>query len=97
MDRQTAVEPLIGHMKIGVLLGRNWLKGILGYAMDGEPFGEGHSLRMILASLRVAYFIFVGQPVLALWLVERGPHEPSDTLYPRARTIQGPLIPHVQG
>lgn len=52
LRRRSAIEPEIGHMKSEGLLGRNWLKGEAGDAMNALLCGAGHNLRKILAHLR---------------------------------------------
>ena len=52
LRRRAAVEPEIGHMKNDGLLGRNFLKGQAGDAMNAMLCGAGHNLRKILARLR---------------------------------------------
>lgn len=45
------MEPVIGHMKNDGHLGRNFLKGIAGDAMNALLCGAGHNLRKILRRL----------------------------------------------
>lgn len=52
LRRRSAVEPEIGHMKSDGLLGRNFLKGMIGDAVNAVLCGIGHNLRKILARLR---------------------------------------------
>ena len=52
LRRRSAVEPEIGHMKSDGLLGRNFLKGMKGDAMNALLCGAGHNLRKILARIR---------------------------------------------
>jgi len=52
LRRRAAVEPEIGHMKNDGLLGRNFLKGMAGDAMNAILCGAGHNLRKILAKVR---------------------------------------------
>ena len=52
LRRRSAVEPEIGHMKSDGLLGRNFLKGMQGDAMNALLCGAGHNLRKILARMR---------------------------------------------
>ena len=52
LRRRSAVEPEIGHMKNDGLLGRNFLKGMAGDAMNAILCGAGHNLRKILAKVR---------------------------------------------
>jgi IS5 family transposase len=53
LRRRSAVEPEIGHMKSDGRLGRNFLKGMQGDAMNALLCGAGHNLRKILARIRV--------------------------------------------
>lgn len=59
LRRRSAIEPEIGHMKSDGLLGRNFLKGMQGDAINALLCGAGHNLRKILARLRLLW----------LWLV----------------------------
>jgi len=52
LKRRNAIEPVIGHMKSDGRLGRNFLKGALGDAMNAVLCGAGHNLRIILRKLR---------------------------------------------
>lgn len=60
LRRRAAVEPEIGHMKADGLLGRNFLKGMQGDAMNAILCGVGHNLRKILARLRALCCLLVG-------------------------------------
>lgn len=51
LKRRNAVEPVIGHMKNDGSLGRNFLKGIAGDAINALMCGAGHNLRKILRQL----------------------------------------------
>jgi len=53
IKRRSAIEPMIGHMKMDGRLGRNPLKGALGDALHAVLCGAGHNLRLILAALRL--------------------------------------------
>ena len=53
LKRRNAIEPVIGHMKSDGRLGRNFLKGALGDAMNAVLCGAGHNLRIILRRLRL--------------------------------------------
>ena len=53
INRRSAIEPAIGHMKMDGRLGRNPLKGALGDAIHAVMCGAGHNLRLILAALRL--------------------------------------------
>jgi IS5 family transposase len=51
LKRRNAIEPVIGHMKNDGRLGRNFLKGTQGDAMNALLCGAGHNLRKILRRL----------------------------------------------
>jgi IS5 family transposase len=51
LKRRNAVEPVIGHMKNDGRLGRNFLKGEVGDAINALLCGAGHNLRKILRQL----------------------------------------------
>lgn len=53
LRRRSAIEPEIGHLKTDGLLGRNFLKGTKGDAMNAILCGAGHNLRKILARIRL--------------------------------------------
>lgn len=55
IKRRSAIEPMIGHMKSGGKLGRNWLKGRLGDALHAILCGAGHNIRLLLRRLRHFY------------------------------------------
>ena len=55
LKRRNAVEPVIGHMKADGRLGRNFLKGAQGDAMNALLCGAGHNLRKILRRLALLY------------------------------------------
>ena len=52
LKRRQAVEPVIGHLKSDGHLGRNWLKGTEGDAMNVLLACAGHNLRLILNWIR---------------------------------------------
>ena len=58
LRRRSAVEPVIGHMKNDGKLGRNYLLGMLGDAIDALLCGAGHNIRLILKKLREKLFLF---------------------------------------
>lgn len=66
MKRRSAIEPEIGHQKSDGKLGRNWLKGSKGDALNAMLCGMGHNLRKILAHLRRLYALIWAQLLLAL-------------------------------
>jgi IS5 family transposase len=53
MKRRAAIEPVIGHMKADGRLGRNYLLGTAGDAMNALLVAAGHNLRLILYWLRL--------------------------------------------
>jgi len=59
LKRRSAIEPMIGHMKEDGRLGRNYLLGSTGDAMNALLAAAGHNLRLILTCLGlfVAWFI----------------------------------------
>jgi len=67
LRRRSAVEPVIGHMKNGGKLGRNYLLGALGDAIDALFCGAGRNIRLILKKLREKLFLFWAGLLLAAW------------------------------
>jgi IS5 family transposase len=59
LRRRSAVEPVIGHMKNDGKLGRNYLLGTLGDAINALLCGAGHNIRLILKKLREKLFLFL--------------------------------------
>ncbi|VVE84553.1 hypothetical protein PSP31121_04809 [Pandoraea sputorum] len=57
--RRSAIEPAIGHMKAEGKLGRNWLKGSIGDALNAVLCGAGYNLRTILRKLRLFYALIL--------------------------------------
>jgi IS5 family transposase len=53
IKRRSATEPVIGHMKTGGRLGRNWLKVALGAALHAALCSAGHNVRLLLRALRL--------------------------------------------
>ncbi|BAJ79394.1 putative transposase [Acidiphilium multivorum AIU301] len=47
LRRRTAIEPVIGHMKTDGHLGRNFLLGVDGDAINAVLAGAGHNLRLL--------------------------------------------------
>jgi len=67
LKRRSAVEPVIGHMKIDGKLDRNWLQGEIGDKINALLCGAGHNIRIILRKLREAillFWVFLTQRVL---------------------------------
>lgn len=62
LRRRAAIEPELGHMKSDGLLGRNFLKGVLGDAQNVILCGAGHNMRKILAHLRALLRLLMGEP-----------------------------------
>lgn len=69
LRRRAAIEPEIGHMKADGLLGRNFLKGMQGDAINALLCGAGHNLRKILAHLRALLYLLNGRAKAALQAV----------------------------
>lgn len=59
MRRRSSIEPEIGHQKSDGKLGRNWLHGSQGDALNAMLCGMGHNLRKILARLRLSLYSWV--------------------------------------
>jgi len=59
LRRRSAIEPEIGHLKAEGLLGRNFLKGMAGDAINAVLCGAGHNLRKILARMRFGLYRWV--------------------------------------
>lgn len=59
------MEPEIGHMKADRLVGRNFLKGMAGDAINPILCRTGHNLRKILARLRALLFMLTGNALEA--------------------------------
>jgi IS5 family transposase len=53
LRRRSAIEPVIGHMKAEGHLGRCYLKGTAGDAVNAVLTAVGHNLRLVLAWLRI--------------------------------------------
>src|ERR1700748_3141135 len=52
LRRRSAIEPVIGHMKVDGRLDRNFLAGVCGDAINALLCGAGYNLRLILNHLR---------------------------------------------
>ncbi|MCL2458894.1 MAG: hypothetical protein FWF31_08665, partial [Desulfobulbus sp.] len=59
--------PVTGHMKNGGKLGRNYLLGALGGAINALLCGAGRNIRLILNKLREKLFLFFAGLLLAAW------------------------------
>jgi IS5 family transposase len=57
LRRRTAVEPMIGHLKGGHRLGRNFLKGIAGDQNNIISAAAGCNMSKLIAALFVLNFI----------------------------------------
>ena len=66
LRRRAAIEPELGHMKSDGLLGRNFLKGMVGNAQNVILCGAGHNMRKILAHLRALLRLLMGEPRKAI-------------------------------
>lgn len=78
MKRRSAIEPEIGHQKSDGKLGRNWLKGMQGDALNAMLCGMGHNLRKILAHLRRLFVLIWAH----LFLVLRPPNRENPSPSP---------------
>ena len=58
LKRRNAIEPIIGHIKHDGLMGRNYLKGSSGDAINAILAAAGHNLRIILRKLRLSWLYF---------------------------------------
>lgn len=58
LKRRQAIEPIIGHLKSDGRLGRNYLQGVVGDAMNILLCCAGHNLRMVLRVLRIFWRSF---------------------------------------
>ena len=61
LKRRNAIEPVIGHTKHDGLMGRNYLNGSAGDAMNAILAAAGHNLRIILRKLRLSWRHFLFQ------------------------------------
>jgi transposase, IS5 family len=59
LKRRNAIEPIIGHAKHDGLMGRNYLLGSRGDAMNAILAAAGHNLRIILRKLRLSWLGFL--------------------------------------
>jgi transposase, IS5 family len=59
LKRRNAIEPIIGHAKHYGLMGRNYLLGIQGDAMNATLAAAGHNLCIILRKLRLSWLRFL--------------------------------------
>jgi IS5 family transposase len=59
IKRRNAIEPIIGHLKNDGRMGRNYLKGVIGDAMNPILAAAGHNLRIILRKLRLFVLFFL--------------------------------------
>jgi len=66
LRRRAAIEPELGHMESDGLLGRNFLKGVVGDAQNVILSGAGHNMRKILAHLRALLRLLIGESRKAL-------------------------------
>ena len=60
LRRRSAIEPVIGHMKAEGHLGRCYLKGTAGDAANAILTAVSHSLRRVLAWLKILLWLIVG-------------------------------------
>ncbi len=67
LRRRSAIEPVIGHMKNGGRLDRNYLKGRDGDRINAILVGAGHNFRLLLKWLRLLFALILGwmMPMIA--------------------------------
>ena len=82
LRRRSAVEPEIGHLKADGRLGRNFLKGMEGDAVNGSSAASGN-LRKILARLRALLYL----------LPSRGSSRPSSPTRSPSASLNRPRRP----
>ena len=70
LKRRSVVEPLIGHLKNEGHLGRNYLYGKLGDAINALLVGAGYNFKLILRWLRI-FLAFLGGKVLQLFWISQ--------------------------
>ncbi len=58
IKRRSAIEPVIGHMKMDGKLGRNYLKGTLGNNINACLSGAGYNFRAILKKIKPFFRAF---------------------------------------
>jgi transposase, IS5 family len=63
LRRRSAIEPVIGHIKAEVYLGRCYLKATACDAANAILTAVGHNLRLVLAWLRILLRLIL----FALW------------------------------
>ena|ERR1022692_2348677 len=68
IKRRNAIEPVIGHLKNDGRLGRNYLKGVVGDAMNPILAAAGHNIRIILRKLRLSVRVFLAALIRLLQL-----------------------------
>jgi len=66
LRRRSAIEPEIGHLMSDGLLGRNFIKGTQGDAINAILCGAGHNLRKIMARIRALLCLLTRQARRAL-------------------------------
>lgn len=72
MRRRSSIEPEIGHQKADGKLGRNWLHGSQGDALNAMLCAMGHNLRKILARLRRSLYAWLLRRFPAIWKLDLG-------------------------
>jgi len=56
IKRRSAIEPIIGHMKMDGRLGRNAHKGAIGDAFQDVLCGSGHNIHLLFKNSRSCGF-----------------------------------------
>jgi IS5 family transposase len=73
LRRRNAVEPVIGHMKDDGHLGRNFLRGAEGDAINALPAAAGHNLRLLRRWLAWLLALLLSPPPIAQRATRAGP------------------------
>jgi len=73
LRRRSAIEPVIGHLKVDGKLERHWLKGANGDANNVVLVAAGHNIRLLLAWLRLFYVLMGAALLLARQSLSNAP------------------------
>ena len=73
LRRRSAVEPVIGHAKSEHRMGRNFLKGAHGDAVNAVLGAAGYNFRRLLARLAILWHVFVTAMLARASAVTLGP------------------------
>ena len=89
LKRRRAIEPIIGHLKNGGLLGRNYLKGELDDQMNVVLRYAGHNLRLVLKRLK--YLSLILWTILAMDMVFGRCKASQSGVYFRCAVVEGSI------